>query len=372
MATTTVINPVQSCVVQQSYLATQNQPGNGALDLGVMEALLNPANRAGLVSDPMISGNGRPISGSSCRLIFKYIKPDCEATGTDIDICELDPAQAENPFGNAEFQFEAANSVSRSYTLEKTQFDCSCDPQDRQVGALLNSTLRNIFKKSETVLLDDMWDCLGDYCNGLPSNVAENIQTLNVFNEAANAAQPAGWYFIFEQLQEMKMTGKPIVVGGSAVKKYLWMQKTAGIGAQGLGVTSNVTADIDFYYSSEFDAWARAKVGANGDYAIAFAPGAFQMIDWQYNTGANVEVGDDILRNTIEFTNNGRSYLVDYTMYYDSKCRKWTILPVRTAGVFCMPDSDICDDIIGNGRFLIKLGCGAVDCGPLCGDSSAS
>lgn len=368
MATTTVISPVESCKVMQAYLATANQPGTGALNLGFHEALLNGENRAGLVGIN-ISGDGKPIAGSSCRLILKYIKPDCGDTTNDTTLCDISPAAGENPFGSAEFQFQAADVISNPYKLTKAQFDCSCDPMDRQMSTLLNQKLRRIFQKSEERLLENAWNCLGEYCNGVESTVSP--VTLNVFNEDGNAAQPLGWWFVYEQMQAMQKTGKAIVVGGSAIQKYLWAQKVAGIGANGVGATGTVDSDIMFYYSSFFDAWARGKAGA-GDYAIVFAPGTFQLIDWQYNTGANVEALETKISTTLDFSNNGFNYMVDYSNYYDAKCREWEILPTRTAGLFCMPEDDQCDDIVGNGRFFVKLGCGAVDCGPLCGSESAS
>lgn len=369
MATTTVISPVESCKVMQAYLATANQPGTGALNLGFHEALLNPENRAGLVG-VNISGDGKPISGSSCRLILKYIKPDCSDTTNDTTLCDISPAAGSNPFGSAEFQFQTADIISAPYKLTKEQFDCSCDPMDRQMGELLNQKMRNIFRNAEKRLLENAWNCLGAYCDGTESTVSP--ATLNIFNEDGNAAQPLGWWFVQEQLDAMKATGKPIVVGGTAIRKYLWAQKVAGIGANGVGATGTVDSDFQFYYSSEFDSWARNKTGVNGDYAIVFAPGTFQLIDWQYNVGANVENIDIKSSVTMQFMNNGFDYLVDYSNYYDAKCREWEILPTRTSGVFCMPEDDLCDDIVGNWRFLVKLGCGSVDCGPLCGSESAS
>lgn len=370
MATTTVISPVQSCKVAQAYLATVNQPGAGALELGFLESLMSAQNMAGYPTIT-INGDGKPISGSSCRMILKYTKPFCGDLGTDTTLCNTDPDSATNPFGNAEFQFQSTDIKSSLYQLEETQFDCSCDPQDRQIAEILNQRLRAIMRGTERNLIASGIACAGDYCNGEPSNELATVQTINIFNADGNAAQPAGWWFVKEQMNTMGMTGRPTIVGGNAVAKYLWMQSRAGLGANAIGANTSVSADFDFYYSSEFDTVAHDEIGA-GDYALVYAPGVFHKIDYNENVGPRKTRNSDTnLRGTIEFSNNGRSYLVDYETLYKEDCRKWSVLPVKTTGLFCLPDDDLCPDIVGNGRFVVKLGCGDVDCGPLCDGASS-
>lgn len=366
MSSTSIGTPIQSCAVTQAYLATQNQPGSGALNLGFMESLYSPQNRAGFNVTTQ-NGKGLADGTTSCKVQLKYVKPDCSEVGNDTKMCPAPASSALDVFGVADFEFESSDISSLIYTVSEEQFNCSCDPQDTVLAAGLNQKMRRIFATAEKKLLDKAWDCLGKYCNDLPSNVEQNLATLNVFSTNGNAAQPAGWWFILEQQAKMKMTGQPIVVGGSAILKYLWYTTHTGIGANAIGATT-ISNGLDMYYSSEFDGWAASKGLAAGDYAIVYFPGTFQHVSYVDNVGAKAWSTPDSARTTLEFLNNGKSYLIDYETYHERKCREWNIFPKLTSGLFCLPFDNDCAEFSGNGRFLVKLGCGDAGCEPFCAE----
>lgn len=370
MSTTTVATPVQSCAVTQVYLATQNQPGAGALELGFMESLLSPQNRSGF-NVTVAGGKGLPKSGTSCKLQLKYIKPDCAAISHNTTLCPAPDAATLSPFGTADFQFETNDIISKPFSVGESDFKCSCDGKDLTLSAAVNAKLRSIFSNTEKRLLDLAFGCLGDYCNGDPSNVDDEdtpVHTINIFNTDGNAAQPSGWWFVLDQQSKMKFTGTPIVVGGSAIKKYKFFTEYVGIGAQGTGgVQANANPGLDLRYSSEFDSWLAGKeVLPAGDYAIVYFPGTYQLVSYNDNVGEYTRNTATSFRGTIDFPNNGINYLVDYETYYDEKCHEWQVLPKATNGLFCLPDDDLCPEIVGSGRFLVKLGCGTNSCTPIC------
>lgn len=359
-------SPIQSCAVTQAYLATQNQPGNGALNLGFIESLYSPQNRTGFTLVTQ-NGKGYPDGTNSCKVQVKYLKPDCGEVGNDTKLCPAPQASTLDVFGTAQFEFDPDTDIlSLPYSVSEEQFNCSCDPMDTVMPAALNQKLRRIFAVAEQRLLDQAWDCLGPYCNGLPSNVAQNIQTANIFSSNGNTAQPGGWWFVLDQQSKMKYTGNPIVVGGSAIQKYLWYAAHAGLGAGAVGANPAAALGIDLYYSSEFDAWAVSKGLPAGDYAIVYMPGTMQHVSYVDNVGDHVWATPTSARTTLEFSNNGRNYMVDYETYHEEKCREWQILPKLTSGLFCLPDDNACANYEGTGRFLISLGCGDVGCEPIC------
>lgn len=367
MSTSAVGTPLQSCAITQAYLATQNQPGAGALELGFMESLLSPQNRNGF-SVTLPPGGGMPVNGGNCKLQLRYIKPDCDAPGNTTTLCSPPNDGSLDVFGAADFKFETTDILSKPFAVNESVFRCSCEGKDKSLAAAVNQKLRTIFAYTERNLLDLAFECLGDYCNGDPSNVNDNVITLNIFNTDGNSAQPAGWWFVQDQQSRMKFTGTPIVIGGAAIKKYKFYTENVGRGAGATGIGSDsANAGLDLRYSSEFDGWLAAKnVVDAGDYAIVYFPGVYQLVDYQSNTGEYVRSSDTSLRGVITFPNNGINYKVDYETYYDERCHSWQILPKATNGLFCLPDDDLCPDIQGNGRFLVKLGCGTVNCGSIC------
>lgn len=381
--------PYSACVQLQSYLATKNQSGNLALNLGAHEALLSEDNRMGFEIVRQ-DGKGYPIayegSPTDCKIILKYIDRICN-TNELVDICSSISGEGmqpqPNPIKRIDFQFASASYKAEVIKLDETQFNCICDSKDMIVKEVINQYIRKIFTRAENNLLSNMWDCAGraGNCEFLPVTTASINTTalaLNIFNTNGNAAQPAGWAKVFEGRDSMKMQGRPKVIGGRALNKYIWMTQNAGLGLNSLN-KSNLGSDIgiDFYYSTEFDSFMASK-GAVGDFAFVMMPGTAQLITYLDNVGFKQRSSDTNTRNVIQYANNGINYDLDMEIYYDEKCHAWYWNPKILHEAFCMPNIPGCLTVPGpptdiydfwtnvNGRYFVKLGCGDVSCSPLC------
>lgn len=377
--------PYSACVQLQSYLATKNQDGNLALGLGAHEALLSADNRQGFEIERQ-DGKGFPLASvpdaTNCKIILKYIDRECSTNvydGLFDGICNAEGNySANNPFKRVDFQFIETSPSGSLYSFDESQFNCICDPKDMITKEVLNQKIRAILMKAESKLLSNLWDCLGraGNCEFLPvttSAINTSALALNIFNTNGNAAQPAGWAKVFEGRDSMKMTGRPKVIGGRALNKYVWMTQNAGLGLNSLN-KSNQGADIgiDFYYSSEFDQFITEKGGV-GDFAMVLFPGRAQFVNYLDNVGYKQRSSDTSSRNVIKFMNNGIDYDIDLETYYEERCHKWWFSPRVLHEAFCMPNlgctgqGDTPTTYTNvNGRYLVKLGCGDVSCSPLC------
>jgi hypothetical protein len=358
--------PSKACVQIQADLLIANQPANTSIDLGFIESLNSPDNKQGFVQLTQ-NGKGYADGTSSCTMKYRYGKPDCEATGTVKTLCAASLTDEDIPFAVAELTFDNPTDItSKTFQYSEDQFNCSCETKDSAVAQSVSQKLKRIYSSLEVKLLNKAWSCLGTYCNGEASNVDESVQTLNIFSADGSHAQPNSWFFIHEQKAKMKMSGTPKVVGGIAIQRYQNLTKTGGFGANSLGATAPNVLGLDLYYSSEFDAWIAGKGLDPGDYAIVYFPGLFQHVNYLDNVGEKERATDTSVRTTLSWYNNGREYKFDYRNHYDEKCEKWQYLLNTIDTLFCMPMDDLCDDIEGNGRFLVKLGCGNTSCGSTC------
>ena len=361
---TSSVTTASCCAVQIEYLETANLPGAMNAELGVHKALKSPSNRAGFLSQTK-TGEGAPISGSGCQLQLKLIAPECEDSSNVSNLCNDATAAAGSPYKVTQFQFVKADD-NKGFVAKFTEdeFRCACEKQSQVVPAVMDAKMKKILIDEEVALITALWGCAGDYCNGVASGTDATVKTLNIFGEDGNFAQAAGWWGAQEQLNSMGFTGKPIIIGGSAVKKYMYLSKYSGGGANSIGgqVFTDSNSPYDFYYSSEWDRTVPTLMSGSGDYCLVLAPGVSQLIEYFDNVGSYQRKTPTNLRTTIQKPIDGESYTFDYRMLYDEGCESWKNEINRMAGVFCLPSDYYCSWVVGNGRMMFKLGCGPVGC----------
>lgn len=357
------------CAVQIGYLETQNQPAALNAELGLINALKSPSNRAGFLGQELM-GKGAPVAGSGCKLQLKYVAPDCDASTNVDSLCDDETAETASPFKTAEFVFvKATDNRGKKMKWTQDQFRCACEGKDQTIVATTDSKIKRILIDEEKALLTSTFACLGKYCNDEASNVAATVKTANIFGADGNFAQAAGWDIVMEQMSSMGFTGKPIIIGGSALRKFMFLTKYAGGGANSVNAQAFIdeTSPFEFYYSTEFDKTISPLMAGGGDFAIVLAPGTVQHLEFLQNNKEGESLNmPHATYQTISKVVGNRSYDFDYGMVYDVNCRSWKQVINRMAGTWCMPADDYCPDVNGNGRFLIKLGCGAVSCENSC------
>lgn len=355
------------CAVQIGYLETQNQPNSLGAVLGMIDALKSASNKQGFIGQSLI-GTGAPIAGSACKLQLKYIAPDCDASTNVDSLCDDETETTDSPFKTTEFVFvKATDNRGKKFKWTLDQFRCACEGTDQTILAVTDSSIKRILIDEEKALLASVTACLGKYCDGDESLVTP--KTANIFDITGVHAQAAGWDVVNSQMAAMGFTGKPIIIGGDSIRKYMYMTKYAGLGANSLGATGNITesSPFEFYYSSEFDKIVSPLAPTPGNYAIVLAPGTTQHIEFLQNNKPGQSLNmPHATYQTISKVIGDRSYDFDYGMVYDVSCRSWKQVINRMAGSWCMPADDYCPDVVGNGRFLIKLGCGEPGCDTSC------
>lgn len=367
MSTTAVV-AASCCAVQIEYLEMANLPNAMNAELGAHDALNSASNRAGFISS-VKTGEGSPVSGTGCDLQLKYITPDCADSTNVSTLCADATVAGASSFKTARFQFVLADdNKGKIVQFTEDQFRCACEKKNQEVAATMDAKMKKILIDEEVALLTALWGCMGDYCDDTPSSTEGTVRTLNIFGEYGNFAQAAGWWEATEQLSSQGFTGKPIIIGGSAIKKYMYMSQYGGGGANSIGgqVFTNANSPYDFYYSSEFDRTIPILMGGTGDYVMVLAPGVSQLIEYWDNVGEYQRNTPTNLRTTISKPIGGASYKFDYRMLYDEACESWKNQVNRMAGVFCMPSDDYCTWVKGNGRMMFKLGCGPVGCSTGC------
>lgn len=369
MSATTQASPVQACANVVTNLAISNQPENRGYSLGFQKFLISEQNKLGF-NLQVRNGKGIPFAGSGCTLNIQYLALGCGTTTNDLSLCNLTTPTTTIPLRNAPFEFKPTDVTSVPRQIDSAIFNCICVDRNEMQAKILANDVLDIFLANEAKLLNCAFDCMGKYCNGDISTVTP--QTAYIFN-SAGVNQPTGWNVVFQNLNEMKVSGKPTIIGGSAIKQYQHNQAIGASGYNGLGLANPADTDLGFnlMYSSKFDAVMASK-GLVGSYAYVIMPGTMQMINYVQYTPDNIdsEVSDKSKAALVaRHTYDGVALELDYRAVKDPSCDYWKILQRLISGLWCMPDSDFCDGQ-STGRFLIKLDCGDVQCALPCGSAA--
>lgn len=355
------------CAVQIGYLEQQNLPGAMDLQVGLKKALLSANNKQGFMGQEKMT-KGAPTSGSGCEVQLKYIAPDCDAPTNVKDFCTDETGNTSSPVKTTRFTFvEADHNRGKVSKWLESQFLCACEGKDFTVQATVDQQMRRIIIDEERRLLTSAFACMGNYCDGVSSIVTP--KTANIFNANGTFAQTSGWDIVDSQMRAMGFTGRLIIVGGDYLRKFINLTTFSGTGADSLGALKSIitSGNYDFYYSSEFDSVVSALAPNPGNYAMVFAPGSTQLLEYlQYD---NVELRRKTatnVRTILSKTIDGVDHKFDYKILYDEACESWKILINRMSTTWCMPADDYCPDVEGNGRFLIELSCGEPGCESSC------
>lgn len=355
------------CAVQIGYLETQNQPGSIDLQVGLKKALLSANNKQGFMGQEKMT-KGAPTSGSGCEIQLKYIAPDCDAPTNVKDFCTDETATTDSPVKTTRFTFvEAAHNRGKVSKWTEAQFLCACEGKDFTVAATTDQQMKRIIRDEEQRLLTSAFACMGKYCDGTDS--ATEPKTANIFNADGTFAQTAGWDIVDSQMRTMGFTGKLIIVGGDYIRKFINLTTFSGTGADSLGALKSIitSGNYDFYYSSEFDSIISPLAPTPGNYAMVFAPGSTQILEYlQYDSEDLRRKTPTNVRTVISKTIDGVEHKFDYKILYDEGCESWKVLINRMSTTWCMPSDDYCPEVQGNGRFLIKLDCGVPGCDTSC------
>lgn len=356
------------CAVQIGYLETQNQPNSLGATLGLIKALNSPANKQGFLGQSLM-GDGAPVSGSACKLQLKYVAPDCAASTDVNDLCEDATGVTSSPVKTTEFTFTmSTDNRGKKMHWTEEQFLCACEGKDFVVQATTDAKMKRILIDEEKALLASAFACLGKYCDATDSTT--DTKTANIFNADGTHAQPAGWDIVDSQLKNMGFTGRPIIVGGDYLRKYINLTTFSGTGANSVGALQNLigpNGPYDFYYSSEFDKVISPLAPTPGNYAMVLAPGVMQMLEYlKFDSDKLKRKTPTNIRTVISKDVDGMSHKFDYILLYDEACEAWKQVINRMSATWCMPADDYCTDVVGNGRFLIKLDCGTPGCDTSC------
>jgi hypothetical protein len=177
-----------------------------------------------------------------------------------------------------------------------------------------------------------------------------NAQAGNFFNGVAPGKQipmfyqnggmpqvnPAGEVILLEDMMDLGIAARPIVVGAGNLSKYARYQ---GIGCcNDYGQDLSQVGEFSFYRDQFL-----GGVTGNGNDFLAFAPGAVQFVDWNANRG-DFEVIDGASAMG-RFTDPITGIELDLDVVWDKCDKVWVFTYTKEYDFFSIPN-----DIFGDGE----------------------
>jgi hypothetical protein len=293
-------------------LAGSNYPAFKRESLGLLDAVMSPANRSGYSQEYLVDGG----DGKVKQILEEWIKPQpaSKMATTRQNICN--PTEMIEPSRQVRTLTGFVSTPVMTFT--KAGLRKLCDGPAEYRAKIVASHMSGLFRKLNQGLAAKYKLQEGKFIGNV--SAGKEVALIDKTN-AIWQIDPNGTAAIMDDMRDLDVAGRPIMVGNGLLKRYVDL---ANIGCCNAYGQDNSTADegFDFYVDRD----VKAAVGGSGadDAFYAWSPGAVQMATYSENRGEFEVVHSHFAESTLVDPFTGIT--LDYEMRYDQCIKAWTFV----------------------------------------------
>lgn len=295
--------------VQQDLvdLAGSNYPAMKREPTGLLDAVRSESNRSGFSQNYITDGG----DGKLKQVLIEWIKPIPVSTTvtTMQDICEA---------GTEEPVFRDVKTLTGFASTRVIEFSDAelrklCDAPSEHRAKVISAHMSGLFRKVNQICIAKYNTGVGGFIGGVAAG--KNVEFLH-YDGITEAAKPDGEIVMMEDMQNLGVTGKPLVVGSGIISRYSKLAQIGCCNDYGQDV-SDLSGAYDFYRDRDVDI-----VLGTSENVFAFAPGAVQLATYNMFRGDFRKVVPNVyVHDTI--TDPVQGITVDVKMKYDDCAHVW-------------------------------------------------
>lgn len=326
-------------------IAGKNSPQFVEELLAIPTALKSPINTRGL-EDPKVIN----VDGKTLKAQVDYFEPNLTAQGGAIpDVCGLDPTAAGTP--KKSLDVTITKGGYRNGKVPQETYRAICEGPLEVLSFEIDTAAKEILKEMADDLYVDMAAASGAYISGTASSTTP--KTINLISTDGNLNHAAA-IGIKREFDRHGIT--PLVVGGrtlmSAKDIQMISNKDGGVSydpklwSMGMPMWSDFKID---------EALASLEVG-DQSYALAWAPGAFRLIEGYRWQGVYEELTDPrVTKTTVEMY----GFTFDLFTKYDPECSQFIWQLEKQWDLFSIPEAQYVTGQNYVSKLLFGIGIGA-------------
>jgi len=328
---------------------------------GFLNKVLSPDNNAdwNQITTSPIGGKAAPggtNTGQAVETTIEYRTPYCAGGTTPGSASEICAVTGSNTEEKGYLYVDVDKFVERSFDVDLADFDATCEAPNDRIADQIARKAYEMRREINSDGIDDYHGVLSAYpVSGLTPTGA-NLQDINVISDEGNIIN-AGFAKARGTFRHALWDGGVQMVGGNRMGTYFDVRAMQGLshrrGAD--GTLEDPFSNTEFAFDLDLDSRIGTLESASDSYVLAWADGAFGMVEWMENTAYKNYVFEDHIRDTI--TVDGMEF--DYFVHFD-KCTtpKWRVMLRKYYGWMAIPDTAYCNN---NGlRFMYKSTAGAI------------
>lgn len=342
-----------NCICPSLQASLNEVAGNNAPALrrdrvGLVEALMSPANKAGFEAIPIDPKNGKE---KSVRVNYYQRLTEDTVNESLTDTCDSGTEHA--PLCDTITLTKALETDNLVFDEDNMRKLCAplgeTDEvwRSRIIMAQMNALLTKLNKNLHALLKINK----GTFMDG---STIKNIQLFNTFGDDGAGARQFAIANILNEFEEAGLAGTPMVIGSGDLNLYY---KALGIGSVNLygADLSKLNGETAYFY----DRFVPSVWGVNE--FVALAPGVAQLLTWNRYVGEYAKKTPTFEHGTIVDPFTGLTF--DLKMHYDD-CKDTYYLKLQLVyDLWTVPDDaeDSSGDFYGvNGIFNYKI-CDGID-----------
>jgi hypothetical protein len=307
--------------------------------VGMIDALVSDVNRMGFTADIV------PTNGKFRAVQINWIGQACDSdVSTDCaSNCSEDVTPSPNQILITDFQ-----CAKYKMGFDESDMRKLCEADSVWVAQNIMRAMNAINVSVDKALLALAVTNIGQTSDG------QSPLSLPLFT-TSGAPNPLAWAQIKAEMDAQGATGSPLIVGGGNMDIYARAMQIACCNTN-FGVDLSRASGDGYFYN---DTFAPNTLGTT---ALAFAPGAMQLITWNKYLGEYAKRNDSFEHGTIVDPFTGLVY--DLKTSYDDCQEKWFVELGLNWNLFQMPGSSLCVNNKSNMTFLVDdCSNGPIACG---------
>jgi hypothetical protein len=357
------------CLLAQAALDEKFglNPGAQSSDVGMLRALLSPANTGGRIFNPLPE-RALPTEDGKVKITASILPFICdESSIAPVDNCDTDPG-ATPEYVYEDFYIDSV--TTQKWSIKDSDFRSMCESAGTQFNDMFIRNADAFLRKVNRKSIVQAAAYMGNY-PGTATNSFTDPVTLKVTNPAY-LANPQVFAFVKSLYMKMQLGMiEPIVVGAGTLDLAIAARSVIG-GISDDGVNRASAFGLTNYFrDSQIDS---VLAGSLTEPLYTWAPGALQLLTWNKNVGPEAywdpltrQSGyDGIPTTTTAFekqfvTLNIGGLLVDFYYIYDCKGNHTFSLQLNHS-VVGLPSSAFaaCQDF--NYALAFEQACGELTC----------
>lgn len=300
-------------------LMGENSPEAKRTPVGYLQAITSPTNTAGLSVIPVDSKNGKK---HKVDIVYAQRGTEDDIQDTYNNGCNADISK-----DLFEDTVEITDVLSlKGLTFTESEMRRLCESDQTWIARQINAHLDPFMTALNKRLLAKQNANFGNFATG--SNGVVSRQLLNVIAANNKVPNAYGETQIFNDLEDIDYTGRPMLIGGGKLREYV---RLSDIGCcNSSGIDNGQTGDFDYFN----DRFVGGILG-NADDFIALAPGNVQLLTYNKYKGEYVKNNDSFKKTTITDPYTGLE--LDMRWKYDDCNEVWILTFSLWYNMFFLP-----------------------------------